>query len=785
MFRRPMATALVAAALATAGLAAQVDLPLPESSLYLESSRETEKLLEAARQAAGDRQWRKAIDLYQQAVAFVAKPRRPGEPPAQPLLPSPDDPALHLPVQDAAGIEVARLPDHAVELYRTAHDAAARDALESALADKNTQRLARTARRYPASTYGAQALAALGAIAFERGDPVGALAAWQRLLATGPKPGQRLLSIRARMWLCYRALGRTADAQALAEKLLADHGEETIELAGRLASVAEFLERPVSAAAPPPVDERPVLGGDASHARLPQGVDEVGEAMWTRPVEAAAVTDAGRRAFERRGLPVPHVLHPTVSDGRLFVANDATVYARDAATGRAAWMYPDGPLVSRGLRLGEAVHAPACAAGRVFVRLEDGVAAFEAASGRLLWRRRFERRERQPREEEEGADEGDEAGKEAPLGSRELVFATPPVPARGLVVFGRTALGEEAESELVALDARDGQEMWRTFLCSRSLAAFLAMGAVGNPPAVAGGTVYYCSNLGALAAVDLRTGRIRWVRRYTAYRGRLRQSIIERSHRWANNPVVVHRGLVFAAPQDCAWLLAVDAVDGGLAWKVPRAGGRYLVGAEGDRLLTVGREAVALDVRTAKRLWATPVEETLAGRPALCPGRMFIPTERALLAAATHSGQVAVARLWADGERPGNVILAGGRIFVAACDRVHAFEDWIKTRSRLEARRTEHPADPSIPLAYGTHALRRGEYEEAASLLEEALDRASAEPVAEHVVRPARRRLFAAYRGIGDAAALRKALRHTPTPEAAARTRAAMARRHERADRGP
>ena len=783
--------AIVAAVVLCCGIpaatrAGQIGLPVQESSLYLESSRDAEKLLDAAHQAVRARAWRKAVGLFQTAAEFTAKPRGPGDLPPQPLLPSPGDPSVLLPVQDVAALELARLPEPALELYRQGYSAAARELLGGALADKDPARLALVGRRYLATEQGADALAALGAVAFERGDCVGAIAAWERLLEAHPGRGGRLPSVRARMWACYEALGRTEDAKRVADGLLATHANAEIDLGGRSVRIADFLKQPVSLAAAAPLEEWPLLGGDASHARLPRGIEEVGESVWTLPLEGAAVTDAGRREFERRGLPIPHVLHPTVADGRLVVADDATVYARDAATGRPIWMYPDGPVPSSGLRLAEALHAPACADGRVFVSLEAGVAAFDAPTGRLLWRHVFERRtlqhKKDAKEKKEGEAKAEDDEDSAELGSKELVFTTAPVVADGLVVVGHTALGEEARASLVALDARDGQVAWRTFLCSRTLTAFLAMGAAGSPPAVAGTTVYTSTNLGALAAVDLPTGRIRWVRPYREFRGRLRQSIIERTHRWASNPVLVHRGLALAAPQDCPSLLAVDAADGSLAWRVPRSGGRYLVGVEGSRAFVVGRQAVALDLRTAKRLWATDVPGTLAGRPLLCQGRLLIPTADRLLGAATADGSLSVERIWSGGERPGNLMAAAGRLFVASCDRVHAYGDWAERRKQLDARRDAEPA--AVSLALGTHALRRGRYQEAEALLKQALSLAAAkQPPQDDVTRAARQALYAAYRGIGNQAALRLAVAHAPTPADAADTQRQLARLHERGER--
>ena len=774
---RCVVVALVAGALvagARTGDAAQVGVPAQESSLYVEADRDAEKLLDAARKAARARDWRKAIDTYQRVADFVGKKG------AQPLVPFPPGSPVHLPVQDAAALELTRLPRAALDLYREASDRAARELFERALTAKDTAALAAVARRYLASSWGDDALAALGAIAFERADYASALAAWRRLVQSCPEPSVPLASIRARMWVCCQALGRRDEAERLARQLLHGQGHATIQLGGKPTLAADLLKQPATVPQPPPLDDWPMLGGDGTHARLPRGIAEVGEAAWTFRVPNAAVTDAGRREFERRGLLVPFVLNATVAAGRLFLANDAAVHALDARTGRLAWMYPDAPTSPQGVALDETVHAAASDGGRLFVRLADALTAFDARSGRRLWRHAFEKGSVRPAKKPKQKKRKKKEEDDEEIASEPLLRVTPPTVSGGRVVFGLTHLGEEARASVVALDAASGRVLWRTFICSRSVVAFLGMGAAGSAPAVAGGTVFYSTNLGAVAAVDAATGAVRWVRRYAAFRGRLRQSIIERNARWASNAPLVHGGRVFVAPQDAAELLALEAVDGSLAWSARRAGARYVVGIDGSRLFLAGDAVVAIDTRSGKRLWTAGLPAPLAGRPAVCRGRLFLPTTKGLVAVGADDGTLSTCRVWEPDERPGNVTLAAGTLFVASYDRAHAFADWAESRRRLAARRKAQPDDPAVPLALGSHEAHRGHYPAAISLLEQALRLASARKDDE-AAGLARRGLFAAHRALGGVEALTRALAYAPDPRAAAETRVALASAHKSA----
>ena len=802
--RRAAAAALLAGLFATLSSApcrgGEPKARAEDSSLYTETDRDAEKLLEAARAAARAGQWRQAVEAYQRVVEFAGKAG------AQPLVPAPADPSVLVPIQDAAALELARLPAPALDLYREAHDASAQALFARAVAAKDDSLLAAAARRYLASSWGDDALAALGSIAFEHGDCVGALAAWERLLAAHPKPSVSLASIRARIWACRRALGHARAADALAQELRADHPADSFPIAGKATSVADFLKQPVPVPSLQPLDDWPALGGDAAHARVARGIEEVGGLVWrfllpdARRDESAAV---------RRGPAAFSALQVAAAGSGLFAANHAAVYALDAETGRPVWLYPDAPEPSPAPALDETIHAVAFSGGRLFARLAQSVVAFDAASGRLLWRQSFARQE--PRKVEEEAEPADrenadkdnkeegkepEEGKEKPkpkkkgkdtkfLGSKVTILLTPPVVSGSRVYVGLTDLGEEARAHVLALDAATGQELWRTFLCSRSIPAFLGLGATASPPAVSGDSVYFATNLGTVAALDAATGALRWLQRYASFPNPLRQAAVERGQRWANSPPVLDAGTLFVTPQDGARLLAIDAVSGSLAWSAPRDGGRYLVGVDGGRLLLAGERVQALDELTGKRLWSAVLPEEPMGRPAACPGRLFVPTASGLLAVRTNDGAVATARLWQGDEGPGNVTLADGALFVASADRVHAFADWAAARERLAARLEKDPGDPTVPLALGIHEASRGAHAAAIGHFDEALRLALAKKDAE-AARRIRQRLFDSYRAlasVGDADALPKALACALSPEEKVSTLLAIARHGEKGGR--
>jgi len=719
-----------------------------DSSLYLESDRELAGLLDAARKAAAKRQWRKALELYQRVADYHGKDG------AQPLVPDGRDPDLFLPVQQVAAAEVARLPQEALRLYREIHDEAAEALYRLGLRSRDRQGLSAVGTRYLASSWGDDALAALGALAFERGDFVGALSAWERLVAFCPEPSVSVLSLEARMLMCRRALGQTRKAKV----------DERVHAGGSEMSIRELLASAPRPGEPRALSEWPMLAGTPAGARPGPPVAEVGEPLWRWQLANPQLSEREAATCRREGIPLPLNICPTTRGGMVFVADQTSVWALDAATGELRWAFPESVRPWLAGPFADTPHAVACDGELAVARLGDSVVALEAATGRVVWRRSF----RPPEPHPEGQDEKDHS-----LGSKVRVLLTSPVVADGVVVLGLTELCEEARTSVVALDLGTGERLWRVFVCSRTIPAFLGLGGLPSAPAVEGSSVYFLSNLGVAAAIDLGSGAVRWVRRYPSQAAQLRRSSIARNRRWASNPPVVTHGLVLIAPQDGWQLLAIDAVDGSLCWAAPRAGARYLVGVTDGKVFAVGEEVAALDVLTGKRLWSVTLPGVAEGRPALSRDALLVPTERALLRVAISDGALAVERLWQDGEGAGNLALAGGQLVAATARDVLVFEDWAAQRKAIEKAN-----EPSALLAHGLHEAHRGNREAAIPLLEKASGGGKAAE--------AREELFRCYLAVGrrgDEAALRKAAAVAREPERKAEALSALARLLEESGR--
>src|SRR5262249_30233456 len=146
----------------------------------------------------------------------------------------------------------------------------------------------------------------------------------------------------------------------------------------------------------------------------------------------------------------------------------------------------------------------------------------------------------------------------ADINSRPLGFEGTPIADARSVYAAMTDRRELTSTYVVALDSETGVLRWIRYLGAASADAGNPMGGMGlGFPSMSadlghrlltldGPTVYFQTNLGAVAALDAETGSIRWVATYP------REDRAEGAagHDRDLNPAIVHDGLVIVAPDD-------------------------------------------------------------------------------------------------------------------------------------------------------------------------------------------------------------------------------------------
>ncbi len=173
-----------------------------------------------------------------------------------------------------------------------------------------------------------------------------------------------------------------------------------------------------------------------------------------------------------------------------------------------------------------------------------------------------------------------------------------------------------------------------------------------TPVTLSDGTLYYCSNLGFVAAVDALSGQIRWITEYDAIEMSQVSHFTDPPPRrvwWHNEPPLVSDGVVVATPLDSEYAAAFDRHTGKMLWvfhgeRLWPGDCRRLMGIRGGKIILAGSGgAAALDIRGGDLLWRTPPsyeERACAGRGALTEDRLHFELEGRFMAVDTESGRI-------------------------------------------------------------------------------------------------------------------------------------------------
>jgi hypothetical protein len=274
------------------------------------------------------------------------------------------------------------------------------------------------------------------------------------------------------------------------------------------------------------------------------------------------------------------------------------------------------------------------------------------------------------------------------------------------VVWGDRLLLPVAERDNVgvrrsvaAFDRITGELLWK----SKVLATGTIPGSEGanvishQMLTIAGGRLYYNTNMGAIACLDPLTGTTQWLVLYASSEQALYFSKPNRFKYRALTPCLVSGGLLYCAPQDTPEIFALDVTTGALAWSTDDwqvADSVHILGVHKDCLLVSGDRLVWLDKRTGGVRGRFPASTTPGlinalpsprglGRGAIAGESVFWPTAGEIFVfpacLARGDGEVDAppirrrVRLDSRGAEGGNLLFYGPWLFVTSPSRLMAF----------------------------------------------------------------------------------------------------------------
>jgi outer membrane protein assembly factor BamB len=631
---------------------------------------------------------------------------------------------------------VGELPPAALDTYRRQFGPAAQRLLEAAIADGDPRGLVEVTRRFFHTDAGRTATYRLGAWHFDHGQFLAAALCFQRLRESGESDGlEPTLTLRAAV--CWHHAGQPERAEALLAALAGRGepvtlGDQPVPIAdgpkARAAWLAGIVERPSMVMGP-----AASWGGHRGDAdRNPiVAAGRPGELLWSASpaadpfrTEREIAEDellqklAIEGASSLKGTNLP-VRQPLIVGDKVLVRSLAGVTALDQnAEGAFLWqgfrdadferLLPiDGelsgsaPWASR-LRTEATHHVWHDAAfGRMST---DGERVYSVESpdklppaanaeqfvGRSNLLCAYDLVNSEGRQEWAIGGEADVGLFELPLAGR--FFLGPPLPLGGeLYCLAQNG----GEIELLVLDARTGALAWRQPLVGVSNSGGVLEGRrhSGAVVAVADGIVVCPTTSGTFVALDLTTRSLLWAYRApsarpqlpaNAFRGRAviivngRQQVIQQNAApgsgWQDETPIIVDGRVLLTPQHGDEMYCVSLLDGSLLWKQPRKDATHVAGVAGGTALVVGEQSVrGVKLSDGQDAWNTTRVPTVVGTGVLAGERLWLPTERELIAINAKDGKIASRQRVPESVSLGNLAATRELLISQGVAEVYAF----------------------------------------------------------------------------------------------------------------
>lgn len=679
----------------------------PASRFFPDSSHTAQTLLRAAANHGRDGQWAEALDLYDRVVrefsgTVALVPPDEGAPPVQSAS------QLYVDVREECNRRLAALPPEALALYRRRVDAQAERLYREAKSTQDPEPLRRITEEMFASSWTDDALLALGDWAFRTGRFGEAISHYRRLVPAGdgsrgptvvPDPELDPAAVEARIVLSLIARSDESAPQALTD-FAARYPEAKGLIAGRSGllkdSLAAALKMDKLSQGDPSLGQWSTFAGSPSRSWVAPHPIDVGSLQWRaklEPVSPSRPAGALGRPMQVSPLRPDRGLayHPIIigeqvvlcDANRLFAFNlndrpgDAAASESDAEA-KVAWSQSINPNAeARAARpiFGVPRFTVTGQGDRIFARLGPlgtrmGTSFLVAVQnnrdvdGKLIWRRASSEITLPQRQ-------GGGAG-------RFVAFEGTPVADDRSVYVGLTEPTNMTALYVACLDARTGSTRWVRFLGEATPELNVNPGMVFNDDTgnrlltLEGGTLYYQTNLGVLAALEAETGAIRWLAAYPHREGRGGVAVAEREL----NPAVAASGLVMVAPSDSTGVMAFDAATGRLRWRNEAiADVSHVLGVSHNRLVVTGSHVYFLDVETGRTTGYWP--QGAAGYPGYGRGILagdfvYWPTRTEIhvidVTTELRSDRGSIALQQAFGISGGNLALGDGYLVVAQED---------------------------------------------------------------------------------------------------------------------
>jgi outer membrane protein assembly factor BamB len=519
--------------------------------------------IEAARRCEARGDHRDAMKIYQQVIEKYPR-----------VMYRVDQHGVFVPISLYCQLRILSLPPADLAFYRTLYDGRAKEAFDQAKRQYSLIGFQEIVDSMLATTYGADALLTLGNCAMDNGRFEEALERFSLLKQFFRQSGDAAKELDAKIAHCRNSIadGAAGNAQFIDEN--------------RAVSTADSAPQP-------DVKDPMAVSVPVWKETLPGSYKDF--TVYTQPVVA-------------RDSVV--YLHKNI------------VYSHSLLNGQLRWKFDIGGQLTRQipgeqlLPLDELLVHEGMVYANV-IKSGPSLVALDFISGQMKWI----------------------AGPTAPLTKQDTLirYESAPVGGQRTVYAGYVLDNIEGDTHfdtvygIKAFDSETGQELWNQQLCRLSPGKFSAgtaeerrirIRSFSSPPVLHQGTLYYNTNAGAIAALDARSGEIKWVIRYPYWptihdaTAKFQTAVL-----WSNQAPIVAGDSLCVAPVDSPMLFCIERNTGKVKWTYMKgvdytghAGHRYLRAASilgptkaGELVVAYGARSAplhVLDIKTGQTGWA-------------------------------------------------------------------------------------------------------------------------------------------------------------------------------------
>lgn len=624
-------------------------------------------------------------------------------------------------VLEYAHLQIAGLPEEALEVYRRQVDPQARQWYQQGIDQRDRDALMMVIDNFYCSSWGDDALYALGELSLEQGDFGLARAYFSQLVPTPPAllqegparkayPGTdlSLADVGARLIMCSILEGSTSRAQRELEQFrrepnpgeppsAAGHPDATGVIAGREVNLGETLASLLEASPEWSVPQVPqtwdTFAGNNRRNRHTPPLSGGFVWRWEHALpEVPALEASIARNYGFRPNRVAEdnesllSYHPVIYKDMVLLNNEMQVFAFNLKTGQPPWGLEDSVIfrdedaaASRaGYRnsLGAPRYTMTVVDDKLYVRMGSMITSGAGelstrrvrgyllcldlkAQARVVW-------------------------KILPEDSQWSFEGAPCVVGNDVFVAVRHSDVQHPRAHVDCYDARTGRKKWRQFVCGANTVAQNQLSeATHSLLTVHRDTIYFNTNLGAVAALRASDGQLKWVYQYRRATGE--DLTAQAAHFYRDlTPCVYHSGQLFVAPSDSPSILALDAVTGQRIWENALAADAiHLLGVGGGNLIASGDRLYWFSIEQEGKLvarWPEGDSPRGFGRGVLSGDRVLWPTRESICvfnqADYRWTGEIPLAehRRAVDGSNllGGNLLVVDDTLLIAGADKIVA-----------------------------------------------------------------------------------------------------------------